>query len=237
MADTGSGIVAAGRSAALLPERRPHLAAPPPADEKPHSRHLVRVDADRLPGRRELHRTTNAGRTWTEPVSTGRPMTQVDFADARNGYVVVPRVGLEARGFVLRRPTAAPAGGRSSSVRRSSGTSTWPADPRTHSRAPTSSTRRRAAATSVRLGRSMITTGEGGSRSPPRSPSAAGSPPPWPGSRRSSMRVSGSGARRSRRRLERHVRHPLARFQEVCVRWARARHGRPHRSRHQAAHR
>ena len=29
-------------------------------------------------------------------------MTQVDFADARNGYVVVPRVGLEARGFVLR---------------------------------------------------------------------------------------------------------------------------------------
>ncbi len=49
-----------------------------------------------------LWKTTNAGRTWTELLSTGRPMTQVDFADARNGYVVVPRVGREAHGFVLR---------------------------------------------------------------------------------------------------------------------------------------
>ena len=106
MADTaGSGIVAAGRLRLLfspnggLTWRR--LRRPTPS--RIHDISFVSTQTGYLVDVSfRLWKTTNAGRTWTELVSTGRPMTQVDFADARNGYVVVPRVGLEARGFVLR---------------------------------------------------------------------------------------------------------------------------------------
>jgi hypothetical protein len=103
MADTaGSGIVAAGRLRLLFSPNGGLMAAPSPPT-KAHSRHLVRVDADRLlvDVSFRLWKTTNAGERG-RALSTGRPMTQVDFGDARNGYAVVPRVGLEARGFVLR---------------------------------------------------------------------------------------------------------------------------------------
>jgi photosystem II stability/assembly factor-like uncharacterized protein len=106
MADTaGSGIVAAGRLRLLFspnggltwrPLRRP-------TKSRIHDISFVSTQTGYLVDVSfRLWKTTNAGRTWTELISTGRPMTQVDFADARNGYVVVPRVGLEARGFVLR---------------------------------------------------------------------------------------------------------------------------------------
>jgi photosystem II stability/assembly factor-like uncharacterized protein len=106
MADTaGSGIVAAGRLRLLFspnggltwrPLRRP-------TKSRIHDISFVSTQTGYLVDLSfRLWKTTNAGRTWTELVSTGRPMTQVDFADSRNGYVVVPRVGLEARGFVLR---------------------------------------------------------------------------------------------------------------------------------------
>lgn len=106
MADTeGSGIVAAGRLRLLFspnggltwrPLRRP-------TRSRIHDISFVSTQTGYLVDVSfRLWKTTNAGRTWTELVSTGRPMTQVDFADARNGYVVVPRVGREAHGFVLR---------------------------------------------------------------------------------------------------------------------------------------
>ena len=106
MADTaGSGIVAAGRLRLLFspnggltwrPLRRP-------TKSRIHDISFVSTQTGYLVDVSfRLWKTMNAGRTWTELVSTGRPMTQVDFADARNGHVVVPRVGLEARGFVLR---------------------------------------------------------------------------------------------------------------------------------------
>jgi photosystem II stability/assembly factor-like uncharacterized protein len=106
MADTaGSGIVAAGRRRLLfspnggLTWRR--LSRPTPS--RIHDISFVSTQTGYLVDVSfRLWRTTNAGRTWTEILSAGRPMTQVDFADARNGYVVVPRVGLEVRGFVLR---------------------------------------------------------------------------------------------------------------------------------------
>ena len=37
-----------------------------------------------------LWRTANAGRTWTQLLSTGREVGEVHFSDPRNGYVVVP---------------------------------------------------------------------------------------------------------------------------------------------------
>jgi len=106
MADTaGSGIVAAGRLRLLfspnggLSWRRLRR----PTTSRIHDISFVSTQTGYLVDLSfRLWRTTNAGRTWTELVSTGRPMTQVDFADARNGYVVVPRVGQEAHGFVLR---------------------------------------------------------------------------------------------------------------------------------------
>jgi photosystem II stability/assembly factor-like uncharacterized protein len=106
MADTaGSGIVAAGRVRLLfspnggLSWRR----LPRPTQSRIHDISFVSTQTGYLVDVSfRLWKTTNAGRTWTELLSTGRPMTQVDFADSRNGYVVVPRVGLEARGFVLR---------------------------------------------------------------------------------------------------------------------------------------
>ena len=106
MADTaGSGIVAAGRLRLLfspnggLSWRRLRR----PTTSRIHDISFVSTQTGYLVDVSfRLWKTTNAGRTWTELLSTGRPMTQVAFADARNGYVVVPRVGLEAHGFVLR---------------------------------------------------------------------------------------------------------------------------------------
>lgn len=49
-----------------------------------------------------LWRTTNAGRTWVHLLATGRGLSEVAFADARNGYVVVGTVGSARNGFVLR---------------------------------------------------------------------------------------------------------------------------------------
>ena len=49
-----------------------------------------------------LWRTANAGRTWRYLVSTGRGMTEVDFADGRSGFVAVPSDGAIVHGFVLR---------------------------------------------------------------------------------------------------------------------------------------
>ena len=106
MADTaGSGIVAAGRLRLLFspnggltwrPLRRP-------TKSRIHDISFVSTQTGYLIDVSfRLWKTTNAGRTWKELVSTGRPMTQVDFVDARNGYVVVPRVGQEVHGFVLR---------------------------------------------------------------------------------------------------------------------------------------
>jgi photosystem II stability/assembly factor-like uncharacterized protein len=106
MADTaGSGIVAAGRQRLLfspnggLSWRRLRR----PTTSRIHDISFVSTQTGYLVDVSfRLWRTTNAGRTWTELLSTGRPMTQVAFTDARNGYVVVPRVGLEVHGFVLR---------------------------------------------------------------------------------------------------------------------------------------
>jgi photosystem II stability/assembly factor-like uncharacterized protein len=55
-----------------------------------------------LDGRDRLWRTANAGRTWTHLLSTGRGMTEVDFADGRNGFVALESFGPVQNGFVLR---------------------------------------------------------------------------------------------------------------------------------------
>jgi photosystem II stability/assembly factor-like uncharacterized protein len=55
-----------------------------------------------LDGSDRLWRTANAGRTWTHLLSTGRGMTEVDFADGRSGFVVVWSFGRSFHGFVLR---------------------------------------------------------------------------------------------------------------------------------------
>jgi photosystem II stability/assembly factor-like uncharacterized protein len=49
-----------------------------------------------------LWRTANGGRTWSHLLSTGRGMTEVDFADGRSGFVAVPSGEPFVRGFVLR---------------------------------------------------------------------------------------------------------------------------------------
>ena len=106
MADTaGSGIVAAGRLRLLfspnggLSWRR--LRRPTPSGiydisfVSTQTGYLVDMSF-------RLWRTANAGRTWTELLSTGREVGEVHFSDPRNGYVVVPRVGREVHGFALR---------------------------------------------------------------------------------------------------------------------------------------
>jgi photosystem II stability/assembly factor-like uncharacterized protein len=55
-----------------------------------------------LDGSDRLWRTANAGRTWTHLLSTGRGMTEVDFADGRNGFVAVQAFGRSFHGYVLR---------------------------------------------------------------------------------------------------------------------------------------
>ena len=220
-------------AAALLPERRPHLAASAGRPSRIHDISFVSTQTGYLVDVSfRLWKTTNAGRTWTEPVSTGRPMTQVDFADARNGYVVVPRVGLEARGFVLRtsdggaswRPQlVSPAFVRG--VDMAGGTA--------YALAGTNFLYATTSGGDVGTARAlMITTREGGFRSPPRSPSAAGSPPPSPASRRSCRCGSRFVALAGRdRRLERHVRHPLARFRASVFGMCSARPTTPERHR------
>jgi photosystem II stability/assembly factor-like uncharacterized protein len=49
-----------------------------------------------------LWRTANGGRTWSYLVSTGRGMTEVDFADGRSGFVALPSGEPMVHGFVLR---------------------------------------------------------------------------------------------------------------------------------------
>ena len=243
MADTaGSGIVAAGRLRLLFspnggltwrPLRRP-------TKSRIHDISFVSTQTGYLVDVSfRLWKTTNAGRTWTELVSTGRPMTQVDFADARNGYVVVPRVGLEARGFVLRtsdggaswRPQlVSPAFVRD--VDMAGGTA--------YALAGTNFLYATTSGGDVGTARALMITTRGRRISKPSHDHRVR--PALEGGRRRAggrfdARLGGVALAGRDRRLERHVRHPLARFQEVRVRRACTWHGRPRRSGHEAARR
>ena len=106
MADTaGPGIFAAGRLRLLfspnggLTWRR----IPRPTTSRINHISFVSTQTGYLTDMSfRLWKTTNAGRTWTEILSTGREVVELDFADAKNGYAVVSWVGVEVRGYVLR---------------------------------------------------------------------------------------------------------------------------------------